>query len=289
MEKIVGVRFKKVGKIYYFMLGGLKPKKGDKVLVETSRGLEIGIVELIEIAKDMQPYPTSTVIRKVTEEDLIKHEKNKEKEKEAFNICLEKIAENRLEMKLVGCELTFDGSKILFYFIADGRVDFRQLVKDLAAIFRIRIELRQIGVRDEARLLSSMGMCGRVLCCSSFLHQFSPVSIKMAKDQGLSLNPTKISGVCGRLMCCLKYEEDHYTEVINRLPREGDIVKTSDGKGTVLSVDLFKEVLKVQIEAKSGEVPKILFFDNADVTVIGKTAYKNKNDHLNEELKLLED
>ena len=235
MTKIVGVRFKPAGKVYYFDPVDFTVKNGDFVVVETARGVELGEVVIVpcEVSDESVVKPLKSVLRVADEKDLKTREANKEKEKQAFVICNEQIKKHNLEMKLVEVEYTFDGTKVLFYFTADGRVDFRDLVKDLATIFKVRIELRQIGVRDETKTIGSIGVCGRALCCTKFLGEFEPVSIKMAKEQGLSLNPTKISGACGRLMCCLKYEQECYEELLKVTPRVGDIVKTPDGKGNV--------------------------------------------------------
>ena len=231
MVKVIGVRFRNAGKIYYFAPGKYEIKSGQHVIVETARGIEYGYVVLgtreVEDGKVVQPL--KSVIRMATKEDEAVEEANKKKEKDAFKVCLEKIRKHNLEMKLIDVEYTFDNNKILFYFTADGRIDFRELVKDLASVFKTRIELRQIGVRDETKIVGGIGICGRPLCCASYLSEFIPVSIKMAKEQNLSLNPTKISGVCGRLMCCLKYEEDTYEELNGRLPNIGDYVTTDDG------------------------------------------------------------
>ncbi len=250
MAKVVGIRFKPVGKIYYFNPLDFDLKFGQKVIVETARGIEMGTVAMCitDIADDKITKPLRDIMRIADKEDLKKAEQNKEKEKEAFKVCSEKIKKHNLEMKLVEVEYTFDSSKILFYFTADGRVDFRELVKDLAIVFKTRIELRQIGVRDETKALGSIGVCGRSLCCSQFLGEFEPVSIKMAKEQGLSLNPTKISGACGRLMCCLKYEQSTYEELLKKTPRQGSVVQTPMGKGTVEYVSLLKETVQVKIE-----------------------------------------
>lgn len=250
MTKIVGVRFKPVGKVYYFDPAEFDIKKGDNVIVETARGVEMGeiVIAPCDISDEGVVKPLKSVMRIANEEDLRVRRENKEKEKKAFDICCEQIKKRGLEMKLVEVEYTFDGSKVLFYFTADGRVDFRDLVKDLAAIFKIRIELRQIGVRDETKTIGSYGICGRALCCTKFLGEFEPVSIKMAKEQGLSLNPTKISGACGRLMCCLKYEQDCYEELLRITPREGSLVRTPDGKGIVESVNLLRGLVKVKFE-----------------------------------------
>lgn len=251
MIKIVGVRFRKAGKIYYFDPAGMEIETGTHVIVETARGIEFGtvIIPPREMEEDGVVQPLKPVIRIATEADEITEQKNKEKEKEAFQICLEKIAKHKLEMKLVEAEYTFDNNKLLFYFTADGRIDFRELVKDLASVFRTRIELRQIGVRDETKILGGIGICGRPLCCSTYLSEFIPVSIKMAKEQNLSLNPTKISGVCGRLMCCLKNEEETYEYLNSRLPNVGDYVTTIEGlKGEVQSVSVLRQLVKVIVE-----------------------------------------
>lgn len=251
MIKIVGVRFRKAGKIYYFDPAGMEIETGAHVIVETARGIEFGTVMIPprEMEEDGVVQPLKPVIRIATEADEITEQKNKEKEKEAFQICLEKIAKHKLEMKLVEAEYTFDNNKLLFYFTADGRIDFRELVKDLASVFRTRIELRQIGVRDETKILGGIGICGRPLCCSTYLSEFIPVSIKMAKEQNLSLNPTKISGVCGRLMCCLKNEEETYEYLNSRLPNVGDHVTTIEGlKGEVQSVSVLRQLVKVIVE-----------------------------------------
>ncbi len=251
MIKIVGVRFRKAGKIYYFDPVGMEIETGTHVIVETARGIEFGTVMIPprEMEEDGVVQPLKPVIRIATEADEMTEQKNKEKEKEAFQICLEKIAKHKLEMKLVEAEYTFDNNKLLFYFTADGRIDFRELVKDLASVFRTRIELRQIGVRDETKILGGIGICGRPLCCSTYLSEFIPVSIKMAKEQNLSLNPTKISGVCGRLMCCLKNEEETYEYLNSRLPNVGDYVTTIEGlKGEVQSVSVLRQLVKVIVE-----------------------------------------
>ena len=248
--KIIGVRFKSVGKIYYFDPASEDIKSGDKVIVETSRGVECGEVVLTdkEISETDFSSPIKPIIRVATENDFKIIEKNKQKEKDAFKICEQKIKAHKLKMNLIDVECTFDNNKLLFYFTAENRVDFRELVKDLAAVFRTRIELRQIGVRDEAKMLGGLGICGQPFCCSRFLGEFQPVSIKMAKEQGLSLNPTKISGTCGRLMCCLKYEQDNYEELLKTTPKVGAIVKTEDGKGVVQEVNLLTGKLRVKID-----------------------------------------
>lgn len=255
MIKVVGVRFKKAGKIYYFDPGDIDVEKSDNVIVETARGIEFGeCVTGPKLVKEEDIVsPLKNVIRKATEEDITGHNENKIKEKEAFEICMQKIEEHELIMKLIDVEYTFDNNKVIFYFTADGRVDFRELVKDLATIFRTRIELRQIGVRDESKMVGGLGPCGRPLCCSSFLGDFVPVSIKMAKEQNLSLNPTKISGICGRLMCCLNYEQDTYEETRRKLPRVGSIVETQDGRGEVVFNSVVKELVRVKFRTKEGE------------------------------------
>ncbi|MBQ3073892.1 MAG: stage 0 sporulation family protein [Ruminococcus sp.] len=250
MAEVVGVRFKEVGKIYYFDPDSEKFSAGDMVIVETARGVECGQIATPnkEVDDSEIVHPLKKLIRKATDADLKKLENNKSLEKRAYDICAKKIAEHGLEMKLVNVEYTFDASKILFYFTADGRIDFRALVKDLASVFKTRIELRQIGVRDEAKMLGGLGVCGKQFCCSSFLGDFQPVSIKMAKEQGLSLSPVKISGTCGRLMCCLKYEQEAYTDLLRNTPKYGAIVKTPQGKGTVVEVNLLTGVLKVKMD-----------------------------------------
>ena len=255
MVTVIGVRFKRAGKIYFFNPGNLDIKAGMHVIVETARGIEYGLVAVgrKEIEEDKVVQPLKEVIRIATPEDDEADRKNKEKEKEAFDICLEKIRKHELAMKLIACEYTFDNNKVMFYFTADGRIDFRELVKDLAFIFKTRIELRQIGVRDEAKMKGGVGICGRPLCCHTFLSEFIPVSIKMAKDQNFSLNPSKISGVCGRLMCCLKNEEAAYEYLNSTLPDIGDIVETVEGfRGEVSSVSALKQLVKIIIENESG-------------------------------------
>ena len=249
MATVIGVRFKKAGKVYYFDPDGVWPLPGDSVIVETARGVEFGeVVTGSRTVNDAQIVtPLKKVVRIATPEDIERAETNDRREKEAFAVCQEKIAKHKLDMKLVSVEYTFDNSKIIFYFTANGRVDFRELVKDLAAVFKIRIELRQIGVRDEAKMLGGLGSCGRPICCGAFLGDFQPVSIKMAKEQNLSLNPTKISGQCGRLMCCLKYEQDNYEAVLKRLPRVGKDIVTPDGVGVITEINCIREKVKVRI------------------------------------------
>lgn len=251
MTTVIGVRFRSVGKIYYFAPKDLEIKAGEHVIVETARGVEYGKVVLPprEVEDEKVIQPLKEVIRVATVQDKKKEENNRKKEKEAFQICLKKIKEHHLEMKLIDVEYTFDNNKILFYFTADGRIDFRELVKDLASVFKTRIELRQIGVRDETKILGGIGICGRALCCHTYLSEFAPVSIKMAKEQNLSLNPTKISGVCGRLMCCLKNEEETYEELNRKLPNTGDRVTAPDGlKGEVQSVNVLRQLVKVVVD-----------------------------------------
>ncbi len=257
MTEVVGIRFKEVGKIYHFDPKNILFSIGDKVIVETARGVECGTVATANstVSDDAIVAPLKPVIRLATDADLKKLEENKEKEKAAFKTCEEKIAKHGIEMKLIDVEYTFDGSKILFYFTADGRVDFRELVKDLASVFKTRIELRQIGVRDEAKMLGGLGICGRPFCCNSYMGEFQPVSIKMAKEQGLSLNPTKISGTCGRLMCCLKYEQDSYEHLMKITPKAGALVETRDGRGIVTESNLISGVIKVRLDRNPDAAP----------------------------------
>lgn len=253
MIKVIGVRFRNAGKIYYFDPVNLEVCTGDHVIVETARGIEYGYVVLgcREVEEDKVVQPLKPVIRMATRADDEVEKRNHEKEKEAFKICKEKIRKHGLQMKLIDAEYTFDNNKVLFYFTADGRIDFRELVKDLASVFKTRIELRQVGVRDETKIVGGIGICGRTLCCHSYLSEFIPVSIKMAKEQNLSLNPTKISGVCGRLMCCLKNEEETYEELNSKLPNVGDLVTTDDGlKGEVHSVSVLRQLVKVIVTIK---------------------------------------
>ena len=256
MTRVIGVRFRPAGKIYFFAPGKYNIHTGDKVIVETARGVEFGTVVTGQraVEDDKITQPLKPVIRIATQDDIRKEEKNREKEKEAFGICLEKIRKHGLEMKLIDAEYTFDNNKVLFYFTADGRIDFRELVKDLASVFRTRIELRQIGVRDETKIRGGIGICGRPLCCNTYLSEFAPVSIKMAKEQNLSLNPSKISGVCGRLMCCLTNEEETYEELNSRLPSNGDHVTTPEGlKGDVQSVNVLRQQVKVIVTLDNDE------------------------------------
>lgn len=267
MIKVIGVRFKKAGKIYYFDPSGLEVKKGDFVVVETARGIEFGecVIGIKEIPESDIVAPLKSVIRVAEEADINKHKENKVKEKDALDICLKKVEEHGLNMKLIDVEYTFDNNKVIFYFTADGRVDFRELVKDLATIFKTRIELRQIGVRDEAKMLGGLGPCGRPLCCSTFLGDFASVSIKMAKEQNLSLNPTKISGICGRLMCCLNYEQSTYEDIRKRLPKAGSIVSMGDFKGEVVSNNTVKESVKVKYKRGDEELVEEFKIDDVEL------------------------
>ena len=250
MVNVIGVRFQNAGKLYYFDPGAFWPTPGDYVVVETSRGIEFGevVTGVHEMNDELLTSPLKQVVRIATAEDVKHAEDNKRREKEAYQVCQKKISEHKLDMKLVSVEYTFDNSKILFYFTANGRVDFRSLVKDLAAVFKTRIELRQIGVRDEAKMLGGLGPCGRQICCGAFLGDFQPVSIKMAKEQNLSLNPTKISGVCGRLMCCLKYEQETYEKTRKKMPKVGKEVITPDGVGVVWDLNVIKETVRVRLQ-----------------------------------------
>ena len=282
MTRVIGVRFRNVGKIYYFSPKNLEIHAGDHVIVETARGVEYGNVVLpprdVEDEKVIQPL--KEVIRIANPQDDKKEEINRKKEKEAFQVCLKKIREHGLEMKLIDVEYTFDNNKILFYFTADGRIDFRELVKDLAAIFKTRIELRQIGVRDETKILGGIGICGSPLCCHTYLSEFVPVSIKMAKEQNLSLNPTKISGVCGRLMCCLKNEEETYEELNRKLPNTGDRVTTPEGlKGEVQSVNVLRQLVKVIVDVE----------DEKEIREYQASELKFKTRQKKEKLKLTEE
>ena len=258
MIKVVGVKFKEAGKLYYFSPGSLKVSKGDNVIVETARGLEFGTVtmEETEIKESEIVAPLKNIIRTATEKDRRKHKQNLGKKAEALRLCQEKIDAHKLEMKLIDVEYTFDNSKVVFYFTADGRVDFRELVKDLAAVFRMRIELRQIGVRDEAKMRGGVGNCGRGLCCSTWLADFEPVSIKMAKVQNLSLNPSKISGICGRLMCCLKFENEVYTHLKKGMPSTGERIKTPDGIAVVTDVNILENKIKTRLVLEEGDKKK---------------------------------
>ena len=287
MAEVIGVRFKEVGKVYYFDPNGIQMKKGDMAIVETARGVECGEVamENREIEDKDIVHPLKKMIRKAPQGDLKKVEENRKKERHAFEICEKKILDHKLEMKLVDVEYTFDNNKILFYFTADGRVDFRELVKDLASVFRTRIELRQIGVRDEAKMMGGLGICGRPFCCTSFLGEFQPVSIKMAKEQGLSLNPVKISGTCGRLMCCLKYEQAAYSDLLRTTPKNGAVVNTPEGRGVVVDVNLLTGMLKVRMDRAPEAAP--MSFHAKQVKVIKDSQIKVAKEEV-EKLKDLE-
>lgn len=270
MKNIIGVRFKKLGKIYFFNPKNLKVRKGDKVIVETAQGEEYGEVMISNrwVEDDKIVTPLKKVLRLANYRDHKHYEECRKKEEEAFEVCLKKIKEHKLDMTLTDVEYKFDNSKILFYFTADGRIDFRELVKDLAAIYKMRIELRQIGVRDEVKRIGGNGICGRELCCCSFLSDFETVSIKMAKEQNMSLNPSKISGNCGRLMCCLKYENEVYEEKLKKLPNIGAIVKTADGEGEVDSIETLKERVRVKIKDEEGDGYFYKRYDAKEITVI---------------------
>ncbi|MBQ7846069.1 MAG: stage 0 sporulation family protein [Clostridia bacterium] len=272
MVNVIGVRFQNAGKLYFFDPGAFWPTPGDFVIVETARGIEFGevVTPVREINDEQLASPLKQVVRIATAQDVQHAQENKQNEKEAYAICQKKIGEHKLDMKLVSVEYTFDNSKILFYFTANGRVDFRSLVKDLAAVFKTRIELRQIGVRDEAKMLGGLGPCGRPVCCGAFLGDFQPVSIKMAKEQNLSLNPTKISGVCGRLMCCLKYEQDNYEQTRKRMPKVGKEVITPDGNGVVWDLNIIKETVRVRIQ--KGDSSELKDFPLEEVQRVGAPA-----------------
>ena len=286
MITIIGVRFKSVGKVYYFDPQDKNVKQGDKVIVETARGVECGEVVVVDRQIDETKFtnPIKPIIRLATDDDLKRIERNRAKEKDAFKICETKIAAHKLNMNLIDVECTFDNNKLLFYFTAENRVDFRELVKDLASVFRTRIELRQIGVRDEAKMLGGLGVCGQPFCCSRFLGEFQPVSIKMAKEQGLSLNPTKISGTCGRLMCCLKYEQDAYEDLLKTTPKQGAIVKTTSGRGVVEEVNLITGKLRVKLDNNDN----IVTFDKKEVEVIRDSVIRVDKNEI-KALKSLED
>lgn len=289
MTEVIGIRFKSVGKTYYFAPLDIKFSVGEHAIVETARGVECGDVVMAntEVDDEKVVKPLKSVIRKATDADMKTVEENHIKEKEAFTICEEKIAKHGLAMNLVDTEYTFDRGKILFYFTAETRIDFRELVKDLASVFRTRIELRQIGVRDEAKMLGGLGICGRPFCCHQFLGDFQPVSIKMAKDQGLSLNQVKISGTCGRLMCCLKYEQNAYDDLLKTTPRQGALVDTPQGKGTVTDVNLLRGKLKVVLSDNADATP--ITVNCADVTVLKNGKAKVEQAENEEDLKKLED
>lgn len=258
MTKVVGIKFKDAGKLYYFSPGDFKVETGDNVIVETARGLEFGTVTMgeTEVREQDLVAPLKNIIRIADEKDRKRHEENIAKKSEALRLCQQKVDDHKLEMKLIDVEYTFDNSKVIFYFTADGRVDFRELVKDLAAIFRMRIELRQIGVRDEAKMLGGVGNCGRGLCCNTWLSDFEPVSIKMAKVQNLSLNPSKISGICGRLMCCLKFENEVYTHLKKGMPSVGERIKTPDGMAVVTDVNILESIIKTRLVVEDGSKDK---------------------------------
>ncbi len=277
-HRVVGVRFKKAGKIYYFDPQEFELEKGLKVIVETARGIELGdvVVGIKEVSDKEIVAPLKKVIRLVTEEDLQVHEDNKAKEGEAFQVAAQKIESHQLDMKLVDVEFTFDKNKIIFFFTADGRVDFRDLVKDLAAVFKTRIELRQIGVRDEAKMLGGIGPCGKSLCCATWLGDFDPVTIKMAKEQNLSLNPTKISGICGRLFCCLRYEHEHYHEMIRRMPAVGSKVKTDEGIGEVIQTVILSGKVKVKMKNPMDDVEEIKTLSIDDIRPMTKKKLKQQ-------------
>ncbi len=292
MVNIIGVRFKKAGKIYYFDPDGVKINKYTPVIVETARGIEYGITVITNrtISEKDLTTPLKKVMRIANRDDTNKNKQNKQKEIEAFDICIEKIKQHNLEMKLIDVELTFDHNKLIFYFTSDGRVDFRELVKELAYIFKTRIELRQIGVRDEAKMLNGIGICGRTLCCSTFLGDFQPVSIKMAKEQNLSLNPSKISGICGRLMCCLKYEEDTYEELNQNLPAVGDYVKTPDGNGEVLSINVLRQLVKVSVKKKENNDLLLNYYNVKEIKLLERRNREETTEKIDiSELKALED
>jgi len=295
MVTVVGIRFKKAGKIYYFDPHTIEIKKSDFVIVETIRGVEFGevVVGPKEVSEEDIVAPLKKVIRVATEDDKIRNQENKEKEKDAFDICLDKVTKHNLDMKLTDVEYTFDNNKIIFYFTADGRVDFRELVKDLAAIFKTRIELRQIGVRDESKMLGGIGPCGRPLCCSTWLGDFEPVSIKMAKEQNLSLNPLKISGICSRLFCCLKYEHDMYQQIIEKLPGIGSTVLTPNGEGIVEETNVLLEHVKVKVRNADDNSEELKIFKLNEIKKLkeGQPSLKEQlqgNNDIEAELKKLE-
>ena len=290
MASVIGVRFKNAGKLYYFDPGLYWPTAGDAVIVETVRGIEYGevVTGVKEVSDELITPPLKKVIRIATADDAQRDAENRVRERDALTLCQKKVQEHKLQMKLVGCEYTFDNSKILFYFTSDKRVDFRALVKDLAAAFHTRIELRQIGVRDEAKMMGGLGMCGRPVCCAQFLGDFQPVSIKMAKEQNLSLNPTKISGICGRLMCCLKYEEDHYEATRKRMPRVGREVITPDGAGTVVDLNILKETVRVRIPKGDSTEQKDYPLEDVQRVQSARPAKKQKAGETGEEAEELD-
>lgn len=291
MPKVIGVRFKRAGKIYYFDPQDMIMEKNMQVIVETARGQELGraVTAVREVVEEEIVAPLKPVVRIATEQDLQHHEDNKASAKEAFSVCEQKIKNSGLEMYLVDAEYTFDRSKLIFYFTAEGRVDFRELVKELASVFRIRIELRQIGIRDEAKTLNGIGCCGRTLCCANWLSDFQPVSIKMAKDQSLSLNPTKISGVCGRLFCCLKYEHETYEGILRMMPDVGSLVQTPDGNGKVVETFVLKEELSVSVPVK--ETAEVRRYKLHEIKILKKARKHNEADSktVEKELRMLED
>lgn len=280
MTEVVGVRFRQAGTIYYFDPDGIDMPAGSKVIVETARGVEYGDVEIGNkpVPDEEVVTPLKKVIRMATPEDDEQESRNRAREQEAIGICEEKVKKHGLDMKLIDVELTFDQSKIIFYFTADGRVDFRELVKELASVFRMRIELRQIGPRDETKIKNGMAICGRPLCCATFLTNFQPVSVKMAKEQNLSLNPTKISGICGRLMCCLKYEESTYEYLNKNLPNEGDVVKTPDGSGEVLSVMILRQLVKVAVRRKPQDEPVVSVYPLSAIQIVKAKKHEENED-----------
>ena len=289
MSKVIGVRFKRPGKVYFFDAGNINVKAKDKVIVETAMGQEMGevVINNKNLTNNKIKASLKPIIRVATEKDLKHFTENKEKEKEAFKICEEKIKKHKLGMHLVDASYTFDNAKLLFYFTADNRIDFRELVKDLASIFKTRIELRQIGVRDQVRRIGGNGVCGRELCCCTFLNNFDTVSIKMAKEQNIALNPAKISGNCGRLMCCLKYEQEAYEEKLKKLPKVGAIVKTADGEGTVDSIEILKGIVRVKI--KDGEDTFYKKYPASEIKIIKNIESKEMNQEERENLKELEE
>ena len=287
--EVIGVRFRQTGKIYYFDPNGFKVELNENVIVETARGLEYGqtVASNKFVSNTEIVPPLRKVIRKATAEDDKHHEENSKKEKEAFEICTQKIEKHNLDMKLIEVEYTFDNNKLLFYFSAEGRIDFRELVKDLAAVFKTRIELRQIGIRDEAKMMGGLGVCGRPFCCNTFLNDFAQVSIKMAKEQNLSLNSTKISGTCGRLMCCLRYESDLYQEELKKTPKLDSVVDTPDGEGIVCEINPLAGIVKVRMNASPDQPLKL--YKREDVKVKGYFRKKDIDEPINEELKKLEE
>ena len=285
MIEVVGVRFRNTGKMYYFDPKGLDIHKGTGVLADTSRGVEYceAVTDVRQVEESEIVPPLREIVRIATEEDLKVYNENKQKEKDAFRVCQAKIREHGLDMKLIDVEYTFDGSKVLFYFTSENRIDFRDLVKELASIFRTRIELRQIGVRDEAKTVGGLGICGRILCCASAFGDFQPVSIKMAKEQGLSLNPTKISGTCGRLMCCLKYEQEAYEDAIRRVPAVGALVETPEGRGVVAANDLLRETVQVRLD-KGDENSDLIKFKADEVQILKKKKHPNNSQNVQDDI-----